>query len=164
VQHGRPQGGGETGICPPSLEIETKYNFFRKHEVRKSIPINWFNFATSIYLPVWHSQCTRFSSFTSPLVSLQSAHVRFFAWPNLGADSFAVGLHCVTITIVGILPHLTIVFRRLAWQVMQRHSNCQYCHSVFPLGCSIALYQQIIRAVKFHSRALATRHVTSLGQ
>jgi len=39
-------------------------------------------------------------SFTSPLVSLQFAHVRFFAWPNVRADSFAVGLYCVIITIV----------------------------------------------------------------
>jgi len=54
-------GGDKTGICPPPWELRLCTNFFRKHEVRKSIPINWFNFAASIYLPVWHWQCTRFS-------------------------------------------------------------------------------------------------------
>jgi len=154
-------GGEKRAFAPYKLRPST--NFSRKHEVRKSIPINWFNFATSIYLPVWHSQCTRRFSFFHFTVSELAVR----SCPLLCMTKRGSGFICCWSLLRNSYDsrHFAAFdYWCLAWQVMQRHSNCQCCHSEFPLGCSIALYQQIIRAVKFHSRALATRPVTSLGQ
>jgi len=53
----------------------------------------------TVYLQVRHSHCTR-DKFTV-LVSFSSelaVHVCSIVWPNVGADSSAVGLYCVRIT------------------------------------------------------------------
>ena len=56
--------------------------------------------AMTVYLPVRHSHCTRASSrfWCHAVVSLQFTLVRSFVWPNLGADSFDVGLYCENMT------------------------------------------------------------------
>jgi len=54
--------------------------------------------AITVYWPVRQSHCTR-ARFTV-LVSCSkelAVHLCSIAWPNLGADSSAVGLYCVTI-------------------------------------------------------------------
>ena len=131
--------GGENGHLPPwRLGLST--NFFRKREVIKQVSIYWFNFAMSIYLPIWHSHCTRFRfiHFTVSELAVRSC-------PLLCVTKRASGFICCWSLLrnnydSSVSPHLTIERKRLAWQVMQRHSNSQWCHSVFPLRCTIALY------------------------
>jgi len=59
--HGSPQRV-EKGVFAPSSKLGLRTKNVRKSEVTISIPINLI-LAITLYLPVWHSHCTK-ASFT----------------------------------------------------------------------------------------------------
>jgi len=88
-------GRGQNGHLPP-LEIGPKnQNFLENMKSASQFRIIDLILAMTLYLPVRQSHCTR-ARFTV-LVSCSSELAGSNAWPNLGADSSAVGLYCVTI-------------------------------------------------------------------
>jgi len=96
--HGRPQREGQNGHFTP-LEIEPKNKNFLEN-TKSVAQFRWIDFilAMTVCWPVRHSHCAR-ARFTV-LVSCSrnlAVHVCSTALPNLGADSSAVGLYCVTI-------------------------------------------------------------------
>jgi len=89
---------GRNGHLPP-LESEPKYkNFLENMKSVAQFRLIDFILAMTVYWPVRHSHCTR-ARFTVlvPCSRELAVHLCSIAWRNLGADSSAVGLYCMTI-------------------------------------------------------------------
>jgi len=99
-RHGRSQG--EQNGHLPALEIEPKNQNFLENMKSKSLAqfrLNDLILGMTVFLPVRYSHCTR-ARFTV-LVSCSrelAVHLGSIGWPNLGADSTAVGFYCVITT------------------------------------------------------------------
>ena len=86
VEHGRPQGRGKTGICPPwKLRLKDQ-KFLDILKSATSCRLLDLILAMTVYLPVWHPHCIR----------LQRQTLRAVAEVASGCST--VGLYYVTIT------------------------------------------------------------------
>ena len=98
--HGRPQGRQNGHL--PSLEIGSKNrNFLENMKSAAQFRLIDVIVAMTVYFPVRHTaqesgSCTVLVSCSSGWAC--SSLVCSIAWPNLRADTSAVGLYCVTIT------------------------------------------------------------------
>ena len=83
----------------PLLETELKNrNIVENMKSVAQFRLIGFVLAMTVHLPVRHSHCAR-ARFTVLVSCSRELAVRLcsIAWPNLGVDSSAVGLYCVTI-------------------------------------------------------------------
>ena len=88
--------GGQNGHFPP-WKLGLRNKFLENMKSAAQFRLNWFN-SYNGGLFVRH---TLHKSWFTVLVSCSielAVHLCYIAWPDLGADSPAVGLYCVTIT------------------------------------------------------------------
>ena len=94
----RGGGGGQNGhLLPLETELNNQ-NFLENMKSVAQFRLIDFILAMTLHLPVRHSHCARarFAVLVSCSREL-AVHFCCISWPNLGADSSAVGLYCVTI-------------------------------------------------------------------
>jgi len=136
--------GGKTGICLP-LEIGTKNQKFLE-KLKSAVYFRVINLilAMTVYLPIWHSHCTRtrftvlvwcsdeFGIHSCPLLCLQMQVAKlasrlFHCWSLLCNNTVSWQLifkGLLQVTVADILSHLAVECRQLPRQVMQRDSGC----------------------------------------
>ena len=97
--------------------------------------------AMTVYLPVWHSHCTRADSLfwchCHAVLILQFTHARYFAcscrWSNLRTVCSTIGLHCVTITRHQILKDLLQVMVLWLFPHVTRVANLTFFNPNFEI-------------------------------
>ena len=140
--HGHPQGGSKTGICPSQLEIGTKnQNFLENLTSAAQLRLIDLFIALTVYFPISSSHCTRIrfivlvscsgelAVHSFPLLFLQRQAGKlaigcFYCWSLLCNNNMATNLLMFTSSYDIRRFAACDSWKQTSWQVILRGSDC----------------------------------------